>query len=60
MPDYPSCAECGKQASDWIEVQGTRWEPDLQEVRPGVWKCWWCRGEPHPDMHIPAYKEEAG
>lgn len=51
---YPTC-KCDRHASDWIPVERddgrtVRWEPDLKEVRPGVWCCWKCRDEPHPDM----------
>jgi len=45
-----TCSSCGRTATDWIQVRGTRWTPDLREVRPGVWKCWACRQELHPDM----------
>jgi len=50
MSNFPTCATCGRSASDWIKANGTRWEPDLQEVRPSTWRCWGCRGEQHPDM----------
>lgn len=56
MNDYPTCTDCGRSASDWIFVGDTRWEPDLKEVRPGVWRCWKCREEPHPDMHVSSVK----
>ena len=51
MSDHPHCQGCGRDANDWIQVDGTRWEPDLKEVRPGVWRCWACREEcRHPSM----------
>ena len=50
MHDYPTCSGCDRSAPDRIEVRGVSWDPDLKEVRPGVWKCWACRGEQHPDM----------
>jgi len=59
MSDHPTCHDCGRSCTDWIEVGDSRWEPDLQEVRPGVWKCWQCRGEPHIDMHVPSVKARA-
>jgi len=46
----PTCQGCGRSPSDRIRVDGTAWEPDFREVRPGVWRCFVCRGEPHPDM----------
>jgi len=56
MTDYPTCTDCGRHASGWIDVKGSKWEPDLTEVRPDVWRCWQCREEPHPDMHVPSIK----
>jgi hypothetical protein len=54
---YPTCHDCNRDACDWIEVGEARWEPDLKEVRPNVWKCWKCRGEKHPDMHEEVLEE---
>jgi len=59
MSRYPTCTDCGRTASEWIRVGDTRWEPDLKEIRPGTWKCWKCRGEPHPDMHVRSVKQKA-
>jgi len=50
MSDHPICTDCGRACTDWIPVRGTRWVPDLKEVRPGVYRCWACRREQHPDM----------
>ena len=51
MGNHPYCQGCGRDPNDWIQVNGTRWEPDLKEVRPGVWRCWACREEcRHPSM----------
>jgi hypothetical protein len=51
MTDTPRCQGCGRDPNDWIQVDDTRWEPDLKEVRPGVWRCWACREEcRHPSM----------
>jgi len=47
---HPTCAGCSRSAVDRITVRSAAWEPDLKEVRPGVWKCWACREEQHPDM----------
>lgn len=56
MSDAPRCTTCGRTAADWIDVEGTRWEPDLKKVAPSSWRCWACREERHPDMpqgHLP-------
>ena len=45
-----TCTRCGRTPTDRIEVRGVLWEPDFVETRPGVWRCFVCRGEPHPDM----------
>ena len=45
-----TCTRCGRTPTDRIEVRGVLWEPRLKETRPGVWRCWKCRSEPHPDM----------
>lgn len=50
MSDHPTCTDCGRSCTDWIPVRGTHWIPELREVRPGVYKCWLCRREPHEDM----------
>jgi len=50
MSNHPTCTDCGRSCTDWIPVRGTRWIPDLKEVRPNVWRCWACRREQHPDM----------
>jgi len=49
MTNPPQCIGCDRHASDWIEVDGVYWEPDLQHWG-GEWKCWACRMEPHSDM----------
>jgi len=59
MSDTPTCHDCERTAADWIPVGDSHWEPALEEVRPGVWKCWKCRGEPHEDMHLPSVKARA-
>jgi len=56
---HPTCTDCGRTASDWIRVGSARWAPDLEEVRPDLWRCWKCRDEPHPDMHVPSVKKKA-
>jgi hypothetical protein len=62
---YPTCQDCGRTATDWVPVpregRTVRWEPDLREVRPGVWQCWPCRRELHPDMpdEYVEFEEEA-
>jgi len=55
MTDHPRCDDCGRSASDWIDIDGTQWEPDLQEVKPNQWLCWACREELHPDMNQKKY-----
>jgi hypothetical protein len=50
MSNHPTCTDCERSCTDWIPVRGTQWVPDLKEVRPGVYKCWACRRELHPDM----------
>jgi len=50
MSNLVTCTDCGRTPNDWIDIKGTLWEPDFEEVRPNVWTCFACRGEPHKDM----------
>jgi len=50
MRDKTTCTDCGRTPNDWIDIKGTLWEPDFQQIRLGVWRCFACRGVPHSDM----------